>query len=120
MVVGTEIHSDNAVGSASRAAYIRKPEVDRHSEFCKEHGLVIVSRLLHLDQKVVFTEVYGYKTVFVDIGIFRKLRLLCCSVVGCHEEVFVLRIILHRDHRSDLFIRLQGDKVHNRDTSRSP
>ena len=113
MVAVCKVHADDSVGSPARAADVGQLEADRLAVSGEEHGLVRIVCLLDFDQEVVVAEIYRNQAVLVDIRVFGKLGLLSNAVICSHEEVLVVPVVLHRDHRGDVLVRLQVDEVDN-------
>ena len=89
-------------------------EADAHAKFRDQEDILLVVRVLDLDQLVVFPQIDGQKAGLLHIGVFLDRGLFHQSVPGGHEEIFAFAVVPDGNDGCDLFSRLQGQKIDDR------
>ena len=94
-------------------------ESDTHTFLCDQENIFGIIGSLNFDQFIVITKYNRLKTVLADIAVFLHRSLLNHTIAGCHEEIFLIIDLLHRNDGCDLLAWHQRKQIHDGSTSGS-
>ena len=92
-------------------------KLKHYLELCVKMAPITPDHHFYIDQgvyshmRVAFVQIDGDQAALSYIIISGKRRALNNTVFGTHDEIFVVFNLADLDHRRDLFIRQQGQKV---------